>query len=105
MQGREYTLDNVRQFIKKQASSSLKTMLYATDGDVGQLLDVAQKAKLNKKQELLLNQLEIETPQMDSAFFELASRNRDKLKPEQQRLIENYQSSYEQLKESIECQE
>ena len=52
--GLEYNLDKLEHYIGHQTGSSLKTYIEYHGGDVGQLLDLIQDAKLNPKQEFLL---------------------------------------------------
>jgi hypothetical protein len=55
LQGREYDINNCYEFIKKQAGGGLKTIVMAHDGDIGDILDIIEKSKLNKKQEKALH--------------------------------------------------
>lgn len=52
--GLEYNYFNLESFVVKQCASSLKTFVEANGGDIGPLLELISKAKLNKKQEELL---------------------------------------------------
>lgn len=98
LQGREYTLERCYKFVKKSAASSLKTMMMASGGDVSGIVDIIVPAKLNRKQELLLNQLDVDKTAMSDALMQLATRNFDQLSLEQQQFIIDHK------KDSEKCQ-
>lgn len=52
--GLEYNSEGLRRFIKVGAGSSIKTFLELTEGDVGQLFELVQDCKLNKRQRFLI---------------------------------------------------
>lgn len=52
-----YTLWHVQEFLKRQASSSLKLWLEANDGDITDIVAMIDDAKLNHRQEVLLDKI------------------------------------------------
>lgn len=52
--GLEYNLESLERYLGNQTSSSMKTYLAAHGGDVSGLLEMADTAKYNKKQEFLV---------------------------------------------------
>lgn len=52
--GLEYNLESLERYLGNQTSSSIKTYLAAHDGDISGLMNMAQGATYNKKQEFLL---------------------------------------------------
>lgn len=52
--GLEYNLESLERYLNNQTSSSMKTYLAAHGGDVTELVEMAQAATYNKKQEFLL---------------------------------------------------
>lgn len=59
LQGRQYSLASVEEFVRRQASSSLKTLLIANGGDLSALVEMIEKTRLNKRQEMLLSGVEL----------------------------------------------
>jgi len=57
--GLEYNYWNLEANIIRQCASSMKAFIAANHGDVGKLLEIIDGAKLSKKQEEMLAQLEI----------------------------------------------
>lgn len=55
--GGHYDLNDVEYFIRRQTSSSLKLWLEAHNGDMTDLLDIIDHARLNKRQSMLLSDL------------------------------------------------
>ena len=53
--GLEYNYDSLENFIDKQCASSLKTYIAINKGDITPLLEKIEKAKLNIKQETLID--------------------------------------------------
>jgi len=58
--GLEYNYMNLEDFITKQCASSLKTYIEANHGDISGLMEIVDKAKINKKQKDLLSAIELE---------------------------------------------
>lgn len=56
--GQEYTLERLQSYVYRQTSSSVKTLLAATGGDLGNYLDHVQNAQLNAKQRDLIGRSE-----------------------------------------------
>jgi len=52
--GLEYNLESLERYLNNQTSSSMKTYLAAHGGDVTKLVEIAQGATYNKKQEFLI---------------------------------------------------
>jgi hypothetical protein len=52
-----YDLPSLSRFLSYQCSSSMRAYIEANEGDVTELLEMAKKAKLNKKQSDLLDDL------------------------------------------------
>ena len=48
--GSDYTADKLRAYVAKNCCSSFKTLTLLNDGDVSEVLDLMDKAKLSKKQ-------------------------------------------------------
>ena len=57
--GNVYTLQKLEHFLEKQTYSSLKTYAIAHDGDLTQLIDGISHARLNQKQQQILNDLQL----------------------------------------------
>jgi len=57
--GLEYNLSSLLEYVEQQCSSSLKTLTLAYDGDISIILEMMEKAKINKKQKMLLESLRI----------------------------------------------
>lgn len=57
--GGQYDLMDVERFIQRQCASSLKLFLRAHNGDVSDLLDIMDRAQLNRRQQMLLDKLRI----------------------------------------------
>lgn len=55
--GGDFTLWHVQQFLTKQASSSLKLWLEANNGDLSDIVDMIEGAKLNHRQAQLLDKI------------------------------------------------
>lgn len=55
-----YTLYDVRNFLERQASSSLRLWLDANNGDFSDIIHMIDGAKLNRRQELLLEHIRLE---------------------------------------------
>lgn len=53
----EYTLERVMKYVRKNCSSSLRTVMLASKGDVTEILKIIDDAKINRKQEVVLSQL------------------------------------------------
>lgn len=57
--GNVYTLQKLEKYLEKQTYSSLKTYAIAHDGDLTQLIDGISHARLNQKQQQILNDLQL----------------------------------------------
>lgn len=57
--GMEYNYENLENFIKTGAGSSIKTYLMANNGDVTKLLELISDCKINDKQKQMLSNLEL----------------------------------------------
>lgn len=55
--GGHYDLNDVEYFIRRQTSSSLKLWLEAHNGDMTDLMDIIEHARLNKRQSMLLSEI------------------------------------------------
>lgn len=55
--GSHYDMDDVEHFLRRQTSSSLKLWLAAHNGDMTDLMDIIESAKLNKRQIMLLDSI------------------------------------------------
>lgn len=53
--GREFSIQNVWDYLKEQAGSSIRTILEAEGGDISKLLSIATDSKLNSKQRMALS--------------------------------------------------
>lgn len=56
--GDDYTLHKAAKIYSRQCSSTVRTLLEAADGDMTEIIKVAESARLNKKQRDLLADLE-----------------------------------------------
>ena len=52
--GMEYNYGTLVDYLEKQVASSIRTYVLANGGDISGLLEMAQKAKLSKKQRMML---------------------------------------------------
>ena len=57
-----YTLQRVKDFLRRQASSSLKLWLEANGGDLSELIQMIDGAHLNIRQQQLLDKVRMECP-------------------------------------------
>lgn len=55
--GTEYTLDALREYLRRQANSSAKAYIIAQGGEVGEYLEDVKRSALNERQRKLLAQL------------------------------------------------
>lgn len=58
--GGVYTLWHVQRFLERQAASSLKLWLEANNGDWQDIIDIVERARLNKRQAQLLDRIKTE---------------------------------------------
>ncbi len=61
LQGKKFELINVQNYIEKQASSSLKTLLIAHNGDLSKIISIIENAKINDRQRDLLKTNDFKT--------------------------------------------
>lgn len=66
--GLEYNYFDLEGFLVKQCASSLKAYVKANGGSFEPLKKIIDDAKINKKQEEMLSQLNVTKTQMDTAF-------------------------------------
>lgn len=57
LDGGDYTMSDVQRFLERQASSSLKLWLSVNDGDISDIVDMIDGARLNKRQLDLLRKI------------------------------------------------
>lgn len=60
LNGGKFTLWNVQRFLERQAASSLKLWLRVHNGDMSDLIDIIEGARLNKRQQDLLDRILLE---------------------------------------------
>ena len=58
MDGGVFTLWHVQRFLERQAASSLKLWLAANDGDFQDIMDMIEGARLNSRQQQLLDRIQ-----------------------------------------------
>lgn len=63
LNGGTYSMGQVFEFLQKQAASSLKLWLEANNGDMTDLLDMINGARLNHRQEMLLSKIREDSDQ------------------------------------------